>query len=52
MLSKGNQLPLNAIQTMINLITPANGTGTVYILGVMSKLIAKVVTNYEGPKAQ
>jgi hypothetical protein len=33
MLSKENQLPLNAIQTMINLITPANGTGTVYILG-------------------
>ena len=32
MLSKENQLPLNAIQKMINLITPANGTGTVYIL--------------------
>ena len=26
MLSKENQLPLNAIQTMINLIIPANGT--------------------------
>ena len=40
MLSKENQLPLNAIPIMINLIIPANGTGTVYMLGVMIKLIA------------
>ena len=38
MLSKENPLPLNAIRTMINLIIPANGTGTVYILGVISKV--------------
>ena len=48
MLSKENQLPLNAIQTMINLITPANGTGTVYIyqksklLGTISYSLALV----------